>query len=144
MHTEVVIPIFPESIKNAEVTNIYVSKGQRVSRGDVLFDVEIDKVVIEVTACQDGIIEEFKVLIGEHVTSEQVVGYLREVQASDVPPTVQENSVLEELVQDNSGRVMFENLVGNSLFNERGILWGLVGLLVGLVFGGLGTVVMLG
>ena len=144
MHTEVVIPIFPESIKNAEVTNIYVSKGQRVSRGDVLFDVEIDKVVIEVTVCQDGIIEEFKVLIGEHVTSEQVVGYLREVQASDVPPTVQENSVLEELVQDNSGRVMFENLVGNSLFNERGILWGLVGLLVGLVVGGLGTVVMLG
>ena len=64
MPTEIKTPEFPESTKSAEITNIYVNQGQFVESDDVLFDVETDKVVLEVVAPGNGVIEELNIAHG--------------------------------------------------------------------------------
>ncbi len=52
--------------------------------------------------------------------------------------------ITEKLVKDDSGRVLLEEVVGNSLFDKRGIICGVVGLIIGLAVGVLSTAVILG
>ena len=47
-------PVFPESINDGEVATWHVEPGERVSRDQVLVDIETDKVVLEVVAPADG------------------------------------------------------------------------------------------
>ena len=57
MSREIKIPMLPDPVATAKVTNLYVNKDQLVYEDDVLFDVETDKVVLEVIADCNGIIE---------------------------------------------------------------------------------------
>ena len=148
MHSEILIPKLPESTINAEISNIYVNEGQAVKSGDVLFDVETDKVVLEVPCSEDGIIEKFNISLGDSVNSEQIAMILKQQQPTDVPIEAKEvirvDYIQEKLVKDDSGRVHLEEVVGNSLFDKRGIICGCIGLIIGITFGVLGTAVMLG
>ena len=148
MHTEILIPILPESTTDAEISNIYVNEGQAVKSGDVLFDVETDKVVLEVPCSEDGIIEKFNISLGDSVSSEQIAMLLKQHQSTDVPVDSKEvlrvEYIQEKLVKDDSGRVHLEEVVGNSLFDKRGVICGCIGLIIGITLGVLGTAVMLG
>jgi pyruvate/2-oxoglutarate dehydrogenase complex dihydrolipoamide acyltransferase (E2) component len=148
VHTEILIPILPESTTNAEISNIYVNEGQAVKSGDVLFDVETDKVVLEVPCSEDGIIEKFNISLGENVSSEQIAMLLKQQQPTDVPVEAKEvlkvEYIQEKLVKDDSGRVHLEEVVGKSLFDKRGIICGCIGLTIGITLGVIGTAVMLG
>jgi pyruvate/2-oxoglutarate dehydrogenase complex dihydrolipoamide acyltransferase (E2) component len=148
VHSEILIPKLPESTINAEISNIYVNEGQAVKSGDVLFDVETDKVVLEVPCSEDGIIEKFNISLGDSVSSEQIAMLLKQQQPTDVPVEAKEvirvEYIQEKLVKDDSGRVHLEEVVGNSLFDKRGIICGCMGLIIGITFGVLGTAVMLG
>jgi pyruvate/2-oxoglutarate dehydrogenase complex dihydrolipoamide acyltransferase (E2) component len=148
VHSEILIPKLPESTINAEISNIYVNEGQAVKSGDVLFDVETDKVVLEVPCSEDGIIEKFNISLGDSVSSKQIAMLLKQQQPTDVPVEAKEvirvEYIQEKLVKDDSGRVHLEEVVGNSLFDKRGIICGCMGLIIGITFGVLGTAVMLG
>jgi len=116
--------------------------------GDVLFDVETEKVVLEVVADYSGVIENITVSTGDHVSSEQVVMTLKESDVKETPKrrdNVEYVEVIKEkLVKDDSGRVLLEEIVGNSLFDNRGLICGVVGLIIGLVIGVLGTAIIIG
>ena len=148
MYSEIIIPKLPESTINAEISNIYVNEGQTVKSGDVLFDVETDKVVLEVLCSEDGIIEKFSISLGDSVSSEQIAMLLKQQQSTDVPVEAKEvlrvEYIQEKLVKDDSGRVHLEEVIGNSLFDKRGIICGCIGLIIGITIGVLGTAVMLG
>ena len=148
MYSEIIIPKLPESTINAEISNIYVNEGQTVKSGDVLFDVETDKVVLEVPCSEDGIIEKFNISLGDSVSSEQIAMLLKQHQSTDVPVDSKEvlrvEYIQEKLVKDDSGRVHLEEVIGNSLFDKRGIICGFIGLIIGITIGVLGTAVMLG
>ncbi|KRL01745.1 biotin/lipoyl-containing protein [Liquorilactobacillus capillatus] len=47
--------------------------GEQVKRGDILFEVETDKVVSQVESQEDGILKEQKVKTGETVTVNDLV-----------------------------------------------------------------------
>ena len=146
MLTEIVIPELPESTAQAEISRIYVNEGQAVCAGDVLFDIETDKVVLEVTTSEDGIIEKSNISQGEYVSSCQVAMLLK-VQHTEAPDKSKEINhgeyVQEKLVKDDSERVLLEEVVGNSLFNKRGIICGIIGLIIGIACGVLGTMIIL-
>ncbi|WP_394388552.1 biotin/lipoyl-containing protein [Shewanella woodyi] len=148
MHSEILIPNLPESTSGAIISQIYVNEGQAVNSGDVLFDVETEKVVLEVPASEDGIIEKFNISQGDNVSSEQVAMLLRKQHQADSPVEAKEvhrvEYIQEKLVKDDSGRVLLEEVVGNSLFDKRGIICGAVGLVFGLVIGVLGTAILIG
>ncbi|WP_281557470.1 biotin/lipoyl-containing protein [Thalassomonas sp. RHCl1] len=95
MHSDVVIPHLPEAVPQAEIADIYVNQGQQVKVGDHLFDVETDKVVLEVVADVTGIIDEFNISQGDSVTSGQVVMKIRPQRDGEVPVEAK-NSVYPE------------------------------------------------
>ncbi|MGO2130437.1 MAG: biotin/lipoyl-containing protein [Pseudoalteromonas prydzensis] len=85
MNIDVKVPAFPDSIRTADVAKLYVSEGQLVYAGDILFDVETEKVVLEVMADCNGIIENVTIANGDPVNSEQVVMTVKQLADSEMP-----------------------------------------------------------
>lgn len=92
MNIDVKVSAFPDSIRTADIAKLYVSEGQLVYAGDVLFDVETEKVVLEVMADCSGIIENITIANGDPVNSEQVVMTVKQLADSEMParPTAQQ------------------------------------------------------
>ncbi|MFK3865717.1 biotin/lipoyl-containing protein [Pseudoalteromonas rhizosphaerae] len=92
MNIDVKVPTLPDSIHTADIAKLYVSEGQLVYAGDVLFDVETEKVVLEIMADCSGIIENITIANGDHVNPEQVVMTLQQLADSELParPTAQQ------------------------------------------------------
>jgi len=76
MSTDIKIPELPESVADATIVTWHKQAGEAVRRDEVLLDIETDKVVLEVPAPQDGVIDEILAPEGEVVTAGQVVGKL--------------------------------------------------------------------
>src|SRR5438105_973135 len=58
MATEITVPQFPESVSDGTILAWRKQPGDNVSRGDIIADIETDKVVFEVPAPADGVIAE--------------------------------------------------------------------------------------
>lgn len=148
MYSEILIPDFSDSTTTAEVSKIYVNEGQSVGFGDLLFEVETDKVILEVPAPESGIIEKFTISQGDHVSSQQIAMLLRKQLPTDTPVNSKEvepiEYIQEQSVKDDIERDLLAKVVGNSLFDQRGIICGLVGLVVGVVLGAIVTTIVIG
>ena len=78
MTTEIKVPVLPESVADATIATWHVQVGDKVSRDQVLVDIETDKVVLEVPATSDGVITEISEAEGATVLGEQVIAILSE------------------------------------------------------------------
>jgi len=92
MSTELKVPEFPESVADGTILNWNKQPGDAVKRDESLVDIETDKVVFEVPAPSDGVLEEILVDAGSVVTSGQVklhngsaVVINNDIQPSDEP-----------------------------------------------------------
>lgn len=72
---EINAPIFPESIADGSVAQWYFKPGDFVARDALLVDIETDKVVIEVFAPEDGVLQSIVKGEGETVLSEEVIAH---------------------------------------------------------------------
>ncbi len=82
MTTEIKVPVLPESVADATVATWHVQVGDKVSRDQVLVDIETDKVVLEVPATSDGIITEISQPEGATVLGDQIIGILGAADAT--------------------------------------------------------------
>ncbi len=71
---DVAVPAFPESVSDGTLVAWRKHAGESVKRGEVLAEIETDKVVFEVPATDDGVLAEIVVPEGTTVTSGQVIG----------------------------------------------------------------------
>ena len=83
MTTEIKVPVLPESVADATVATWHVQVGDKVSRDQVLVDIETDKVVLEVPATSDGVITSISEAEGATVLGEQVIAILSEGEAAE-------------------------------------------------------------
>ena len=72
------VPDLPESVADATVATWHKKPGDAVRRDEVLVEIETDKVVLEVPASADGILDAVLEDEGTTVTSRQILGRLRE------------------------------------------------------------------
>jgi 2-oxoglutarate dehydrogenase E2 component (dihydrolipoamide succinyltransferase) len=86
MTTEIKVPVLPESVADATVATWHVQVGDKVSRDQVLVDIETDKVVLEVPATADGVITEISQPEGATVLGSQVIAILAEGAAEASAP----------------------------------------------------------
>lgn len=70
---EIKAPIFPESIADGSVAQWHHQPGEFVARDTLLVDIETDKVVIEVFAPEDGVLQSILKNEGETVLSEEPI-----------------------------------------------------------------------
>ncbi|MDZ7787422.1 MAG: 2-oxoglutarate dehydrogenase complex dihydrolipoyllysine-residue succinyltransferase [Halofilum sp. (in: g-proteobacteria)] len=78
MSTDITVPQLPESVSDATVASWTKKKGDSVKRDEVLVELETDKVVLEVPAPADGVLEEILHDEGATVTADTVLGRVGE------------------------------------------------------------------
>lgn len=76
MSTEIKVPALPESVEDATVSKWHKKPGDKVSRDENLVDIETDKVVLEVPAPADGVLEKITKDEGETVGANDIIGML--------------------------------------------------------------------
>ena len=87
MTTEVKVPVLPESVSDGVVVCWHKQAGDSIKRDEALVDIETDKVVLEVPAPADGILEKILFADGDTVTSDQVLGVIK-MNGSGKPASV--------------------------------------------------------
>ena len=78
MSTEIKVPVFPESVTDGTLTSWHKNPGDFVHYGDVIVDIETDKVVFEVPSLVDGVLDEQLFDAGATVLSGQVIAKMTE------------------------------------------------------------------
>ena len=109
---EVKVPVFPESVADGTLSEWHKQEGESVSEGDVIAEIETDKVVLEVPAIADGVLTNVKKQAGDIVLSEETLGFI----ADSVVETKKE--VIEELTQESVSSVSEEIDINAPVFPE--------------------------
>src|SRR5215468_6576437 len=78
MSTEIRVPQLPESVADATLVTWHKQPGDPIRRDENLADLETDKVVLEVPAPSNGVMQEIRVPSGTVVTSGQVLAVIEE------------------------------------------------------------------
>ena len=103
MSIEIKVPTLPESVADATVVTWHKQAGESVQRDEVLVEIETDKVVLEVPALADGVLESIAQPEGETVTADQVLGLIAEgAAASAVSATPEAASTASEQASDSA------------------------------------------
>lgn len=89
MSIEIKVPALPESVSDATIAKWHKKVGDTIKRDENLVDIETDKVVLEVPATSDGVLESIAMPEGSLVTANQVIGILKAgaIAASNNPET---------------------------------------------------------
>lgn len=83
MSTEIKVPSLPESVSDATVATWHKKVGDKVSRDENIVDLETDKVMLEVPAPKDGILEKIVKDVGSVVKSDEVLAIIKEGKAEE-------------------------------------------------------------
>lgn len=91
MTIDIIVPPLPESVADATIAAIHIQNGASVKRDQNLFDLETDKVMIEVPSSEEGVIVSIKVKQGDVVKSGQVLATFEKGKAAQAAPATAAN-----------------------------------------------------
>lgn len=108
---DILVPELPESVADASVAIWHKQPGDAIRRDDVLVEIETDKVVLEVPALADGVLEIILEDEGMTVSAGQILGRLKEdnsigkatsatAETEQSTPAQRQNASLEEQNND--------------------------------------------
>jgi len=96
MSIEVRVPNLPESVAEATVLTWHKQPGEAVAKDENLVDLETDKVVLEVPAPADGVLEAIKAPAGETVQADTLLALIAAGAAAQVGPARTESPAVRE------------------------------------------------
>lgn len=88
MRVDVVVPQIGEAIAELHIVTWLKAVGDTISKGDVLFEVDSDKAIVEVEAFVDGTLVEILHDEGSAVMPQDVVAIIETSESNDDTPTV--------------------------------------------------------
>jgi len=131
MTIEVLVPEMGESVLEATVTEWLKQEGDHVNVGDVLLELETDKVNLEVGAKSAGVLEKIKVQQGEDVKVGDVLALIDEKAAqpeeSAAEPQAEKEAVREKEMVGGNGHAPARGAapqitpVASRLAKEKGV-----------------------
>ena len=83
MIVDVTVPVLAESVPDATLLEWNKQVGEAVIAGDILIELETDKVVLEVPAPEDGVLSEIVRQSGETVLSEEILAKIDRLDRLD-------------------------------------------------------------
>ena len=86
MTIEILVPDLPESVVDATVITWHKSPGELVRRDETLVEIETDKVVLEISAPEDGILDTLAEKEGATVVSKQLLARLKKPEKKTSEP----------------------------------------------------------
>lgn len=123
---DILVPDLPESVADATVATWHKKPGDSVKRDEVLVEIETDKVVLEVPAAVEGVLESILEEEGATVTSKQILGRIKEgnstgketsakSDAKEQTPAQRQQASLEEQSNDTVSPAIRRLLAEHSL-----------------------------
>lgn len=119
MSIELKVPALPESVADATVAAWHKKVGDKVQRDENLVDLETDKVVLEVPAPADGILEEICCPEGETVTASQLLARINTEAASEQKSDSSEASSAEKEKKSEKATAQKETSKGTDKGSEK-------------------------
>ncbi len=108
MSIEIKVPVLPESVADASIAVWHKKPGEPVEQDENLVDIETDKVVLEVVAPDNGVLEEIIHNEGDIVTAEQVIArfnvgdaVVESTKQKEAPVKAPDEQIQTEAVSDN-------------------------------------------
>ncbi len=90
--TDITVPVLGESVTEATVGKWLKSAGDKVTRDEVLVELETDKVSVEVSAPEDGVLSEIVAAEGDTVEIGAMLAHLNGKSAATSAPAEQANA----------------------------------------------------
>ena len=115
MAIEIKAPTLPESVPDGTIATWYKNVGDKVSRDELLVDIETDKVVIEVASPADGTMEEIFKNSGDIIVSNEAIGSLLPGEATAAaepeltPQIAQKSEPAEAILSPAAKKLLEEN-----------------------------------
>lgn len=78
MSIEIKVPEFPESVAEGSVASWLIKEGEAVEEGQIVAEIETDKVVMEVPATSSGVLVKTHKNEGDTVVGQEVIGLIDE------------------------------------------------------------------
>ncbi len=124
MSIDVVVPNLPESVADATLINWHKQPGDIVAKNEHLVDLETDKVVLEVTAPESGILSRIVKENGSIVLSGEVLAVLEPqaiaAQAVSIDHTTEQQEPSEPVLSPSVRRLIHEHGLDPTLINGSG------------------------
>lgn len=86
---EIKTPVFPESVTDGTIVAWHKQPGEAVEQEETIVEIETDKVVLEVPAPADGVLEAISANEGDTVVAEQVLGMIKEGAVAKEAPAAE-------------------------------------------------------
>jgi len=102
MSVEVCVPALGESIVDATIVSWQKKEGDLVQRGDVLVELETDKVNVEVNAEQDGVLQKVTKQVGDIVAVGEVIAVIEDSARATQGAAMSNGTSLVETVSQQS------------------------------------------
>ncbi|XZQ55212.1 MAG: 2-oxoglutarate dehydrogenase complex dihydrolipoyllysine-residue succinyltransferase [Arsenophonus sp.] len=106
---EILAPDLPESVIDATVAAWHKKPGDQVKRDEVLVEIETDKVILEVSASDSGVLKSILEEEGATVLSKQLLGYIDVNEKMKISINEEEKLTELELIKDNNINLKKEN-----------------------------------
>ena len=104
MSVEIRVPTLGESIVDATIASWHKKEGDLIQSGDVLLELETDKVNVEVNAEQDGVLQKVTKQVGDSVAVGEVIAVIEDsARTSDGVAGSSGNSSAETVSQQSLG-----------------------------------------
>ncbi len=133
MATEIKAPSLPESVPDGTIATWYKKEGESVSRDELLVDIETDKVLLEVVAPGDGVLQSIKKAEGDTIVSNELLAMFEigaagavaaPVETASEPEpkadVIEDNSAVDVLMSPAAKKIIEENSVDPKLVTSTG------------------------
>ncbi|WP_372921564.1 acetoin dehydrogenase dihydrolipoyllysine-residue acetyltransferase subunit [Roseovarius sp.] len=101
MPKQVIMPRLDKDMEDGRIASWHRAKGDKISKGDVLFEIETDKAAVEVAAEADGVLHHISLGDGETAAVGSVVAWLYGADETVGPPPETTPNDSTEAPQDN-------------------------------------------
>ncbi|WMY95625.1 MAG: 2-oxoglutarate dehydrogenase complex dihydrolipoyllysine-residue succinyltransferase [Arsenophonus sp.] len=104
---EILVPDLPESVLDATVASWHKKQGDYVKRDEVLVEIETDKVILEVSAIDSGILESILEKEGATVSSKQLLGRIYVTDA--IQKSIKQEKLIDSKEKITSSSLELQN-----------------------------------
>lgn len=121
MSIEVLVPVLPESVADATLITWHKQAGDTVNKNESLVDLETDKVTLEVTAPEAGMLRQILKDSGEIVTSGELLAIIDAQDVQAAAPATDVKSAVEHKEADIPLSPSVRRLVNENALNPAEI-----------------------
>ena len=130
MAIEIKAPTLPESVPDGTIATWYKQEGETVARDELLVDIETDKVLLEVVAPENGVLQSINKAEGETIISNELLALFeagvavpaanpKKEAAAEAHP-IEDNSSVEVLMSPAAKKLIEENSLMPNSINSTG------------------------